>query len=90
MEYNVNLSNRNKKVYDLVDNKLITDDSCALVSAPGTGKSFISMELISRNKDKDILYLAPTKAILNQYKRHMAEEGLLGDVNPDDMEEVNR
>ena len=56
MEYNVNLSNRNKNVYELVDNKLITGDSCALVSAPGTGKSFISMELVSRNKDKDILF----------------------------------
>ena len=90
MEYNVSLSGRNKNVYVLVDNKLIVDDSCTIISAPGTGKSFISMELVSRNKDKDILYLAPTNAILNQYKRHMAEEGLLGDVDCNDMDEINR
>ena len=90
MKYHVNLSDRNKMVADKVTDKLEYDRYCAIVSAPGTGKSYVSLELICRNMGKNMLFLAPTNAILNQYKTTIASEGLLGDVDIYDMEEIDR
>ena len=90
MKYHINLSDRNKMVVDKVTDKLAYDRYCAIVSAPGTGKSYVSLEFVCRNMNKNILFLAPTNAILNQYKTTIASEGLLGDVDIYDMEEIDR
>ena len=73
MKYHVNLSDRNKMVVDKVTDKFNNDRYCAEVSAPGTGKSYVSLELICRNMDKSTLFLAPTNAILNQFKSTIAQ-----------------
>lgn len=90
MEYNVSLTERNQLVYDKVERKLKEDNHCAIVQATGTGKSYIAMELISRNTSNKILYLAPYNSILKQLKVAMAEEGLLGDINIENMDEIDR
>ncbi len=90
MKYHINLSDRNKMVADKVTDKLVRDRYCAIVSAPGTGKSYVSLEFVCRNMNKNILFLAPTNAILNQYKTTIASEGLIGDVDIYDMEEIDR
>jgi len=51
-------------------NKLVDtlkDNACATVNhATGTGKSFIALKYLYKNRDKKYLYLAPTYHILNQ------------------------
>ena len=50
-----------------------TDNRAAVVIPTGCGKSFIALQLMEDNRDKNILFLAPTKAIKDQMYRYIAK-----------------
>ena len=72
----IELYKHNKKAYSNVLEHFETTNRTCVVHATGTGKSFISLKWLEDNKDKKCLYLAPTNAIIDQFKTHIEDNGL--------------
>ena len=53
------------------DERLETKDFVSVILPTGAGKSFVALSEINQRKDQDILYLAPSKEILNQIERYI-------------------
>ena len=54
-----------------VDERLETKDFVSVILPTGAGKSFVALAEINQRKDQDVLYLAPSKEILNQIERYI-------------------
>ena len=72
----IELYKHNKKAYSNVLEHFETTNRTCVVHATGTGKSFISLKWLEDNKDKKCLFLAPTHAIIDQFKTHIEDNGL--------------
>ena len=72
----IELYKHNKKAYSNVLEHFETTNRTCVVHATGTGKSFISLKWLEDNKDKRCLFLAPTHAIIDQFKTHIEDNGL--------------
>ena len=59
--------------YKAVTEVFENENNASVVIPTGCGKSFISLQLITDNKDKRILFMAPTRAIQNQMYRYIAK-----------------
>ena len=67
--YNHNADSYNK-VKEAFDNG---EDIVAIVHATGTGKSFNALQLAYDNKDKKIVYVVPSKGIIEHIKKIIAD-----------------
>ena len=72
----IELYKHNKKAYSNVLEHFETTNRTCVVHATGTGKSFISLKWLEDNKDRRCLFLAPTHAIIDQFKTHIEDNGL--------------
>ncbi len=59
--------------YKAVQEAYQYNNKASVVMPTGCGKSFVSLQLMADNKDKNILFLAPTRAIRNQMYNYIAE-----------------
>lgn len=72
--YNViGLYDHNASGYDKVKLKLSEEDIAAIVRATGTGKSYIGLQLAYDNKPKKIMYIVPSKAIIEHLEEIINE-----------------
>ena len=62
-----------QEAYKNVTNSLKTGNRSAVVIPTGCGKSFISLQLLEDNREKNILFIAPTIAIKNQMYKYIAK-----------------
>jgi len=63
-----------KKALDNV-NKIFAEDNKAIVVHPtGTGKTYIALEMFKQNKDKKLVFISPSAAIVWQLKISIARE----------------
>ncbi len=70
----IKLFEHNEKAYQQLVNVLANNQMATIDHATGTGKSFIALKYLYRNKDKKILYLSPTYPIFTQLvKNHMGK-----------------
>ena len=69
----VKLKPHNQETYDNLLEMLKTENRVACVQPTGTGKSYIALEFIEDHTDKQVLLLAPTDIILNQFKETVEE-----------------
>lgn len=74
---NVTLLPHNEEAYQKLVEGLKDKQFVSINHATGTGKSFIMLKYLLNNRDKRILYLAPSYAILDQLvNEHIEELGL--------------
>ena len=77
MNKKVELLPHNEKAYNKLISCLQSNDFVAINHATGTGKSFITLKYLYENRDKRILYLAPTYPIIEQLTDdHMKDLGI--------------
>ena len=72
------------------DERLRTKDFVSVILPTGAGKSFVALSEINQRKNQDILYLAPSKEILNQIERYILKYVYTKDLSENiikDMEE---
>ena len=69
----VKLKPHNQETYDNLLEMLKRENRVACVQPTGTGKSYIALEFIEDHTDKQVLLLAPTDIILNQFKETVEE-----------------
>ena len=67
------LQKHQQDAYNAVTNSLKTGNRSAVVIPTGCGKSFISLQLMEDNREKNILFIAPTIAIKNQMYKYIAK-----------------
>ena len=72
----VELFEHNEIAYQKLCEDLKTKRCTTINHATGTGKSFIALKYMYENRDKRILYLAPTYPILEQLKDDYSKLGL--------------
>lgn len=73
----IKLLKHNEEAYLKILDFVKEHKKVAINHATGTGKSFIMAKYLYNNKDKRILYLAPTYQILDQFKEeHINELGI--------------
>ena len=70
----VSLLPHNEKAYEKLIESLKDNQMVSIDHATGTGKSFIMLKYLFNNRNKRILYMAPTYAILEQFKEEHTEE----------------
>ena len=60
--------------------KSLENNKCTTINhATGTGKSFIMLKYLYENRDKKVLYIAPTYPIIDQIKKSAKEIGIKSD-----------
>ena len=67
------LQKHQQDAYQSVQKAYETKDKASVVIPTGCGKSFIALQLMADNKDKRILFMAPSKAIKNQMYNYIAK-----------------
>ena len=67
------LQKHQQDAYSAVSKAYESDNRAAVVIPTGCGKSFISLQLMEDNRDKNLLFLAPTEAIKDQMYRYIAK-----------------
>ena len=67
------LQKHQQAAYQSVQNAYETKNKASVVLPTGCGKSFIALQLMEDNKDKRILFMAPTNAIRNQMYNYIAK-----------------
>ena len=72
----VKLEPHNQTGYEATKKIFENGNRAAVISPTGTGKSYIGLKLIEDNYGKKVIYLAPSKAILHQFKKNMIENGV--------------
>ena len=70
----INLLPHNEKAYKKLDEHLKTEQLATINHATGTGKSFIILKYLYKNRNKRILYLSPTYPIIEQLIHDHTEE----------------
>ena len=85
----VELYKHNKEAYEQVEEHFKTSNKTCVIHPTGTGKSFISLKFIDDNINKNILLLAPTNVILDQFCTNIAEQILKVDTSRMSQKEVN-
>ena len=75
----IELLPHNEVAYERLINTLKDHNMVSINHATGTGKSFIMLKYLYQNRDKRILYLAPTYAILEQFTEEHTEELGIGE-----------
>lgn len=68
------LQQHQQEAYTAITNAYKIRNKASVVIPTGCGKSFISLQLMIDNKDKNILFMAPTNAIKDQMYRYIAGE----------------
>ena len=67
----------NKKAYDnLIRMYKSGTKSAAIIHPTGTGKTYITMQLVEDHPNENIIIVAPTNAIIDQYKKRFEENGI--------------
>ena len=74
-EHNIEAFNRVLNAYNYGEDKV------AILQATGTGKSYVALRLAYEYKDKKILYISPSEAIIEHIKNIINNNGL--DINRD-------
>lgn len=67
------LQKHQQDAYQSVKKAYETKEKASVVIPTGCGKSFIALQLMVDNKDKRILFMAPSKAIKNQMYNYIAK-----------------
>ena len=67
------LQKHQQEAYKAVQKAYEQGNSASVVIPTGCGKSFIALQLMADNKDKTMLFLAPTNAIKNQMYNYIAK-----------------
>lgn len=67
------LQKHQQDAYEAVQNAYTKGNKASVVIPTGCGKSFIALQLMADNKDKRILFMAPTNAIKNQMYNYIAK-----------------
>ena len=67
------LQQHQQDAYKSVQKAFETKDKASVVIPTGCGKSFIALQLMADNKDKRILFMAPTNAIKMQMYNYIAK-----------------
>ena len=67
------LQKHQQEAYKAVQKAYEHGNSASVVIPTGCGKSFIALQLMADNKDKTMLFLAPTNAIKNQMYNYIAK-----------------
>ena len=69
----IGLQKHQQDAYQSVQKAYETKDKASVVIPTGCGKSFIALQLMVDNKDKRILFMAPSNAIKNQMYNYIAK-----------------
>lgn len=85
----VELYKHNKKAYENVVEHFKTTNRTCVIHPTGSGKSFISLKYIDDNKNNNILVLAPTYPILDQFNKNIAKDILDIDIDNLNQEQIN-
>lgn len=67
------LQKHQQTAYQSVQKAYKTKNKASVVIPTGCGKSFIALQLMADNKDKKILFMAPSNAIKNQMYNYIAK-----------------
>lgn len=67
------LQKHQQDAYEAVQKAYENGNKASVVIPTGCGKSFIALQLMADNKDKRILFMAPTNAIKNQMYNYIAK-----------------
>ena len=67
------LQKHQQDAYKSVQKAYENGNKASVVIPTGCGKSFIALQLMADNKDKNILFMAPTNAIKNQMYNYIAK-----------------
>ena len=65
------LQKHQQDAYKSVQKAYENGNKASVVIPTGCGKSFIALQLMADNKDKNILFMAPTNTIKNQMYDYM-------------------
>lgn len=63
-----------QKALDNVNEIFAQDNKAIVVHPTGTGKTYIALEMFSQNKDKKLVFVSPSSAIIGQLKVSIAKE----------------
>ena len=85
----VELYKHNKRAYENVVEHFKTTNRTCVIHPTGSGKSFISLKYIDDNKNNNILILAPTYPILDQFNKNIAKDILNVNIDELSQEEIN-
>ena len=67
------LQKHQQDAYKSVQKAYENGNKASVVIPTGCGKSFIALQLMADNKDKNILFMAPTNTIKNQMYNYIAK-----------------
>ena len=67
------LQEHQQDAYKAVQKAYETKDKASVVIPTGCGKSFIALQFMADNKDKRILFMAPSNAIKNQMYNYITK-----------------
>ncbi len=74
-EYEIGLYEHNKEAYENVVKMFEQNDKVCIIQATGTGKSFVSLQLmydfLKTNPNRHVKFLAPQNGILEQLREHI-------------------
>lgn len=67
------LQQHQQEAYKIVTENFKKGENASIVIPPGCGKSFVALQLLADNKDKNILFLVPTLMIKNQIIKYISK-----------------
>lgn len=67
------LQQHQQEAYKAIIDAYKNDNKAAVVMPTGCGKSFVALQYMMDNKDKNILFMAPTRAIRNQIYEYVSK-----------------
>ena len=79
------LREEQKQAHDGIKRAFQKDNRAIVVQPTGTGKTYIALKLFEEYKDKKVLFVAPSKAILWELKNTIAKEYGVG---PDEYKKI--
>ena len=78
------------EAYENVKKDIEQNGKAAISMATGCGKSFVALQLLADNPDKNILFVCPTNVIRNQMYEYIAKYILNKDVSNMDAKQVKK
>ena len=72
----INLYEHNQKAYDKMKNMIKEREKCCIIHPTGTGKSYIALKWLNKNKNKKSLLVTSSLSIISQIEKTIRENNM--------------
>jgi len=72
----ISLKPHNVETYQKVTDRFKESNKVAVIHPTGTGKMYLALKLLEENKEKKLIYIAPSNPILHDVKKNIFAEGM--------------